>query len=311
MTSPSFEAGGFRRVGPPAESSLHPGLRHDVEELSRRIGERNDQSPSAREGLSAAARFVEQALAETGRSLRRVPVADGIFSIEALAVGKRPGREVVIAAHYDTLVGRSGIDDDASGVAVLLAVARLLAGRELRRTTRIVALANELYPHRGEDVGSRVYARGLRAAGVDVHGLLSLESVGFFKDRHTRRPPPKVSRSVLPWTGDFIAFVGDRASAHFVAEVRESFAFASRLAVRDAALSVFLPGAFSPAQRAFRAEGYRAVTVTDTGPRSAPYPSQGNHVSDLVDYGCMADLAFGLATAVTRLTETCSTKDAG
>jgi len=295
---------------PPRMSDVQLSLRDDVEELATVIGERNDQSAMALDGLHRAADFVASVFLDTGRHVVRTPVpgsrsGDSADVVEAVLRGAYAGREIVVGTHYDTVIGRPGADDDASGVAVLLGLARLLAARSLVHTVRLVAFPNELLPHRGSTTGSRAYARRLREDGVDVRGVIGLESVGFFRDRHSRRPAPSPSRSVSPWTGDFVAFVGDRDSAMLIAETREAFAFASRLAVRDATLSVLLSGGSSSVQRSFRAEGFRALSVTDSGPlrppARRPLDPAGSALTDRLDYDCMADLVFGLAVTVERL----------
>jgi hypothetical protein len=144
-----------------AESKLSAELRRDVEKLGREIGERNVAHP---EELRAAARFIEASLAAAGHEPRRQIYDVAGQSCENLEVELAGDREiVVVGAHYDSVLGAPGANDNGTGVAAMLALARLFAGKQHRRTLRFVAFANEEPPHfQTADMGSVRYARRSR-----------------------------------------------------------------------------------------------------------------------------------------------------
>src|SRR5262249_6353801 len=130
---------------------------------------------------------------------------------------QRPDQIVILGAHYDTVDTTPGADDNASAVAVLIEVARLLAGRPRRRTVRFVAFACEEFPHFATDsMGSQVYAHRCRRLGENIIGMLCLEMVGYFTDApNSQRIPdgiPRFLRPAFPYRGNFLAAVGNLRS---------------------------------------------------------------------------------------------------
>jgi hypothetical protein len=299
-------------AGPPAASrprvdtprEVRHRLRADVEALALGIGERNDQSRGAHARLRAAADYISNAMLEAGRAVTRLPVPSkpDVENLEAIVRGAEAGPELVIGAHYDTVAGGPGANDNASGVAVLLALARLLSNRRFSRTVRLVAFTNEEPPHtRKSTMGSRAYAKRLRSHGVELRGMLSIETVGFFTDDRRDAELPLPMRLLAPWKGDFIAILGNRKSRALVREARDAFRKGTELEVQSLWLPGFLPGVSSSDHRSFWREGYPAAMVTDTGPlRNRRYhkPSDLPHA---LNYDCMGDLVFGLASVVARL----------
>jgi len=280
-------------------------LRKDVDTLAVDIGERNDQSPEALSHLQAAAEYITSQMLDAGRHVVRIPVpgAENTENLEAVIRGTESGGEIVIGAHYDTVKGGPGADDNASGVAVLLGLARLLQGRSFKRTVRLVAFTNEEHPHtRKPTMGSRAYARRLKENGIDVRAMFSLESVGFYVDRHEARSAPfPLSLLLKAWKGDFVAFVSDRSSKRLVTEAQQAFRLATDLEVRTFALPGFLPLVSSSDHRSFWREDYPAVMITDTGPLRNKRYHTGRDLPDKLNYDCMADLVFGLASVIARL----------
>ncbi len=279
-------------------------LRKDVDTLAIEIGERNDQSSQGLAGLREAAEYITTQLLDAGRTVVRIPMKPscGVDVLEAVVRGKREGEEIVIGAHSDTAVGSRGADDDASGVAVLLGLARLLAARRFDRTVRLVVFPNEEAPHtRRESMGSRHYARRLRQSGVSVRAMFSLDSVGFYVDRHVRRRRPFLGRLLGRWEGDFIAFVGNAAARGLVTEAAEAFRLGCMLEARVCTLPAFLPLVSGSDHRSFVREGYPAAMITDTGPLRNTRIHTRADLPDLLNYDHMADLVFGLASVVARL----------
>ena len=155
-------------------------LRLDIERLAGEIGERNfEHYPK----LLEAAAFIEQSFEAVGyRPVRQEYEAQGqrFANIEVELLGQdRPQEVLIVGAHYDTERGSPGANDNASGVAALMALAREFANKPLARTLRLVAFTNEERPFlRTEKMGSRVYVRRCRERHEMIVGMLSLESIG-------------------------------------------------------------------------------------------------------------------------------------
>lgn len=262
----------FMKVEAPRE--LRSKLRIDVEQL-------------VAGGREAQADHVASTLLDTGRSIVRMPIAESplVEDIETVirGVATEGSEELVIGARYDS---------NPSAVAVLLGLARFLAGRRFARTVRLASFAMG-------QTGSLAYARHLREQGTLLRGMISLDSVGFFVDRHER--PSLASRLFRPWRGTFVAFVGDRHSRELVDETRRAFSLGTRLDARSFAVPNVLPIVSASDLQSFSQEGFPAVLVTDTGPLRNRHPPSANELPSKLSYDSMADVVFGLAAVVARL----------
>lgn len=254
---------------------LRAKLRADLEAVTVALGS----------GAKAVSSFVTTGLLDAGRHVVVIPVPGRpeVETLEAAIRGKEDGEELVIGAHYG---------DNPSAVAVLLALARVLTGRQFARTVRLVAYAEGT-------LGSRSYAKRLREQAIWLHGMLSLESVAFLSDRH--RHPTAISRLVPSWRGQFAAFVGDATSRELVTAAAQAFALGTDLDARSRVLPSFFPIVGLSHHRAFVHEGYPAALITDTGPFRNKRQPAVTELAAHVNYDAMADLVFGLASAVTRL----------
>lgn len=274
-------------------------MRDDVWLLSDSIGERNDRSVKALQNLERAAVAIEARFHDAGLPVRRRRVNETASNIEAVIRGSGHAEEsVVIGAHYDTPVGSPGADDNASGVATLLALGRSLEGMHLDRTVRLVAFAAEEPPYLGSTTtGSARYLDELRREGPRVTAMVSLEALGIYvKDTH-RWPFHLVSllRSEL-------AIVGDRRSRAVLARAKRAFDAAEE----DVTVAVVThPLIFAPVRTqshyAFAREGIPAFMVTDTAPlRSLDY-HRDTDTADRLDYERLGSTSIALAHLVTDL----------
>ena len=251
---------------------LRSKLRVDVENLVQ--GDR-----------AAQLEYVTSALHEAGRHVMRIPMTahPGVELLEATIRGKQDGLELVIGADYDT---------NPSATAVLLGLARVLSGQAFGRTVRLVAFAE------GKD-GSETYAKRLHEQGITLHGMLSLDSVGFLSDRY--ETASLASRIVPAWSGTFVAFVGDSRSKDFVEEARAAFALGTRLQATTHTLPSVMPLVAASDQRSFAHEGFPAALLTDTGPLRNKHQPSKSEMPALLNYDAMADVVFGLASVAARL----------
>ena len=290
------------------QSALRDALRRDVHALAGEIGGRSVYDAPA--GLAAAADSLEAALIRAGYAVERQSFPVGQVTCHNLAVevkgATRPGEIVVVGAHYDSFGDLPAADDNASGVAATLALARAFAGagagRPPDRTLRFVLFANEEPPFFQTDLmGSRVYARRCRQRGEAIAAMLSLETIGYYSDAPgSQKYPPPVGL-LYPPTGDFIGFIGNVASRRLVRAAVGSFRRHARFPSEGAALPGFITGVGWSDHWAFWQEGYQGVMVTDTAPFRYPYYHTRHDTPDKLDYDRMARVVDGLRGVVADL----------
>jgi len=285
------------------EEAIRTALRRHVETLATAIGERHIWHDGS---LAAAADYVEGVLAAAG-----LPVTRQRFTVRGVEVANvvgeigpaRPGREiVVVGAHYDSVIGTVGANDNASGVAALLELARLLAGRPLERQVRLVAFANEEPPFfLSSEMGSRQYARRCRAGRDRVVAMLALETMGCYSDRRFSQSYPFPFGLFYPRTGNFIAFVGNLRSRALVRRCVGAFRRHAAFPSEGTAAPGYLPGVFWSDHWAFWREGYRALMVTDTALFRYGHYHLAGDTPEKVDYARLARVVNGLRGVIEEL----------
>jgi hypothetical protein len=287
----------------PHERDLEAALRRDVQRLAGDIGDRSAGHPS---GLGDAAGVIERALAQAGYEVKRQRFESGGQPCDNLEVEIRGAASkdeiVVVGAHYDTVRGTPGADDNASGVAAMLALARAFAGAHPARTLRFVAFAAEEPPFfQTPRMGSAAYARRSRDRGEHVVAMLSLETLGLYSDQPGSQRYPTPFGLFYPSAGDFVAFVGDVSSRALVRRTVASFRASARFPSEGVAAPGAVPGVMWSDHWAFRQEGYPAVMVTDT----APFRNPGYHTADdtpeRLTFAPMARVVAGLEAVVGEL----------
>lgn len=278
-------------------------LRRHVEWLAGGIGERNVWRPAA---LAAAAAYVRgefEALGlEVGAQRYRALDVD-CENLEVVLPGRSaPGEIVVVGAHYDTVRGSPGADDNASGVAALIEIARALVGARLARTVKLVAFVNEEAPFFfwGE-MGSKVYARAARRRGDDIRIMLSLEMLGCYEDAAGSQTYPPLLKWFYPKRGNFIAFVSNLASRRELRELVEAFRARSDFPAERLAAPAWVPGVALSDQLSFWRSGYRAVMVTDTAFHRNQHYHRATDTPNRLRYPEMARVVEGLGAAVAEL----------
>jgi Zn-dependent M28 family amino/carboxypeptidase len=297
----------YRGPLPPADSELRQTseeLRRHVSRLACEIGERNVRYRPAE--LAQTADYIEAEFTAAGYEVRRVGYdVDGMRcdNLEVEIVGTtRPDEVVVIGAHYDSVRGCPAANDNASGVAGVLCLARRFAASTSNRTLRFVAFVNEELPYaHTPDMGSWVYARQCRDRGDNVIAMLSLETIGCYSDAPgTQRYPAGLGR-LYPSTGNFIALVGNTRYARLVRQVVGSF----RRHEPFPCLGGALPDAMSDIGRSdhwpFWQEGYPALMVTDTAPFRYDHYHTAEDTVDKVDFERTARVIRGLGSVIADL----------
>ena len=209
----------------------------------------------------------------------------------------------VVGAHYDVFGENPGADDNASGVAVLIELARRLRGHPVKHVgLELVAYTlEETPPSPDVTMGSARHARALSAQHVDVIGMLSLEMLGYFTDAaHSQRYPLGAMKLFYPHRGNFIAVVGRLQDRRLIRAVRRAMT-PSPLPLRTLAAPVALPGIANSDHRHFWARGWRAAMITDTAYYRNPNYHSATDTADTLDFDRMAKVVDALGSALRRI----------
>lgn len=279
-------------------------LRRHAAHLAVDIGQRNVLNRPHE--LAQAADYIEAKFAAAGYEVRRQEYEVSGYdccNLEVQVLGTtRPEEIVIVGAHYDSVVGTPGANDNASGLAALLALAGKFWRRKIDRTLRFVAFANEEPPYfQTEKMGSRVYARRCRQRGENVVAMLSLETIGYYDDASGSQKYPPPFGLLYPSKGDFIGFVGNISSRNLVRRVVETFRRNERFPSEGAALPAAVPGVGFSDHWSFWQEGYPAVMVTDTAMYRYPYYHTPADTIDKVDFQRTARVVRGLEAVIAVL----------
>jgi hypothetical protein len=301
--------------GEPHRGTLPPLTREETELAA--LLKRHVATIAAREHnlahydeLEKAARYIEATLASFGYTVGRQEfVADGkpVRNIDAViepSAGTADPGVVVVGAHYDSVRGSPGANDNASGTAAVIELARLL--RDLDGKTgkriRLVLFVNEEPPYfRTEAMGSLNYARALAQRKERVVAMYSLETIGFFSSAPGSQHYPAPFGLLYPDRGDFVAFVGMLGSRPLLQQTVRSFrshtAFPSIGGVAPSAV----PGIAWSDHWAFAEHGFQAVMVTDTALFRYPHYHRASDTPDKVDTESLARVVKGIERVVRDL----------
>lgn len=288
----------------PAERELATRLRGHVAALAGAIGERNIWRPGS---LERAAAYITATLEAAGyRVARQELIAYGrpAANLEVEVAGSRePESILVVGAHYDTVLHSPGADDNGSGAAALLALARLLRKEPPACTVRLVAFANEEPPfYFSAQMGSHHYAARAKKRGEKIFAMLALESLGYYRTEPGSQRYPWPFGLFYPKRADFIAMVGNLDSRALVRQVVGSFREHAPFPAEGLAAPGFLHGIGWSDHWSFWEHGYPALMVTDTAFFRSPFYHTAEDTPETLDYERLARVVQGLATVVAELT---------
>lgn len=286
----------------PREKILQQELQQDIAKIGSQ-----EHNYIYYDNLQAIADFLASSLTEAGYAVNKqgYEVDGKLFeNIEAELPGSNKADEIiVIGAHYDSVVGAPGANDNGSGVAAVLALARAFSGKQTSRTLRFVEFTNEEPPFFWTDnMGSLVYAKKCREAGDNIVAMLSLETMGYYSDKPGSQDYPFPLSIAYPLTGNFIGFIGNFNSGKLVRQVIKSFRSHTQFPSEGAILPNVLPGVGWSDHWSFWQQGYPAIMVTDTAPFRYPYYHTTEDTPDKIDYPRLARVVAGLERVVDQLT---------
>lgn len=284
------------------EMSTRDRLKGHVYALAAEIGERNyreyDRLERARTYIDGELRRLDYAVEHQRFEFDGRP----FYNLEARLSGGRSGqRSVVIGAHYDSVEGSPGANDNASGVAALLELAREFQGQDL--PIRFVAFTNEEPPffNTMNGMGSIEYVRRTGESVSTVSAMLSLETIGFYSDAKGSQHYPPPFGLFYPDKANFIAFVGNIRSRKLVRAVVREFRRGATIPSEGVAGPAIVPGFSWSDHRSFWQAGIPAIMVTDTALFRDPEYHLRTDTPERLDYERMARVVSGLVHAIGSL----------
>ncbi|MCB1230655.1 MAG: M20/M25/M40 family metallo-hydrolase [Verrucomicrobiae bacterium] len=278
-----------------------------VSVLANDIGERNLANDKK---LRAAAYWIESSLGPSNMGYtvdRQKYEVDGqeVWNVVAQLPGTEYANEiVVVGAHYDTVPGCPGANDNGTGVAALLALANAFTGTQPARTIQFVAFVNEEPPYfQTDSMGSVVYAKQLGRQGAKVAAMISLETIGCYSDEPgSQKLPEGLPPGAFPDVGNFIAFVGNTESQSLIDHAKNAYDGAGvDVPSLAAALPESINGVGWSDHWSFWREGYPAFMVTDTAPFRYPHYHEPTDTPDQIDFPRYTDVVKGLRAVVDSL----------
>jgi hypothetical protein len=274
-------------------------LERHVRVLSTDFADRSFEKPAR---LNGAANYVQAQLEALGLLVERqaFTAEGGSYRNLVVRLGPDTPDVVVIGAHYDVAGAQPGADDNASGVAGLIELARLLQTAKLTRRVELVAYTNEEPPFfRTPHMGSAIHAKAHKASGKQTRLMLSLECIGYFSDAPgSQTHPVRLLNAVYPTVGNFIALVGFYEDRPVARRVKTAMMTATDLPVHSINAPGFVVGIDFSDHLNYAHEGFVGMMVTDT----AIYRNKAYHTpqdtADRLDYVRMGKVVDGVYRTV-------------
>jgi Zn-dependent M28 family amino/carboxypeptidase len=283
-----------------AEIKLKDRLKSDVETLAVKIGRRNFDSY---QNLVAAKDFLSKELEQAGYTVKeqKYTIEGKTFSnLEVEIPGSSRADEIlVIGGHYDSAFNSPGANDNATGAAAVLALAREFVGTKPMRTLRFVEFTNEEPPYFWtKNMGSLVYAQNAKEQDEKIVGMFSLETLGYFTDKaNTQKYPPPLS-FLYPNRGNFVGFISDIDSRELLRNTIRSFRAQAQFPSEGAALPSSIQGVGWSDQWSFWQQGYQALMITDTAPFRYPHYHTAEDTVDKIDFEKLSRVTDGISKVI-------------
>jgi hypothetical protein len=265
------------------------------------LSELNPPRSEDTDNLDVSASYIKQQFSKYGEVQEMEYSVWGIpYRNISILFGDEANERVVVGAHYDSFQGLPGADDNASGVAGLIELAKLLCQSEMQRSVELVAYTLEEPPYfRTPEMGSAVHAKKLKENGVDVVVMMSLEMIGYFTDEpNSQEYPFSIMKLFYPSTGNFIAVVGNLSGFGIVRKTKSAMKSVMNLPVRSLNAPGALAGVDFSDHLNFWQYDYPAIMITDTAFfRNKAYHTETDTWNRL-DYGRMSEVVKGVYNAV-------------
>ncbi len=287
------------------EIILQDLLQQDIKKIAVEIGARNY---SQYEKLNATKDFFETNFTQFGYQLKQQEYKIDNKSYYNLAVERlgteKPNEVIVVGGHYDSAFNAPGANDNGTGAAATLELARIFAQKSTKRTVRFVEFTNEEPPFFWtENMGSLVYAKQIDPRKEKVIAMLSLETMGYFSDQEGSQKYPFPIGLIYPQQGNFISFIGNLNSGDLVRRSIASFRRHAKFPSEGAALPSWIAGIGWSDQWSFWQQGYQGIMVTDTAPYRYPYYHTENDTFDKINFDKLTRIVSGLSAVISDLAE--------
>ena len=278
-------------------------LARDIQRISTEIGPRDAINPNA---LLRTSDEILKTFRETNArvSLQTYLVQSVDFQNVISEYGfPSPAGTVVIGAHYDTVAGSPGADDNASGVAALFELGRLFAQQPPPTKVLLAAYPLEEGSFRGSnDMGSLIHAKSLYQAKEPIRLMMSLESIGFYSEQPgSQQYPWKPLSWVYPDKGDFLAVVGLPFLSRATIDIKRAFMRSTLMQVHSINVPDIMPGVGNSDHASFWRLGFDAVMVTDTATYRNPNYHTASDLPDTLDFTRLAQTVDGIFAYVSSL----------
>ncbi len=289
-----MDSGMIKEIRPFQKQMVMENLYRHVEFLSVKVGDRHLWKEGS---LSNTANYIESILTTHGYAVHRQSYScygKNVSNLIAEKTGTNRGI-MILGAHYDTVPGTPGADDNASAVAGLLELARLLKENSNQKTLVFVAFVNEEPPCFGSyNMGSMVYAKHLKDRGISLDVMISLEMIGYFSKEPIQTYPIPGMDFFYPKTGDFIGVVGNFHSYRYVSFFKKGIKRHSSINTRSLTAPEFFGGINLSDNYSFWHHGYRAIMITDSSFfRNRNYHQESDTI-DTLNFESMAEVVKGL-----------------
>lgn len=287
----------------PPQLVLRDELEMEIKELANQVGPRSAAVSYA--SILKAQKWLERKLQSTAAETRLDAVdmnGPTVANVEASIRGtKSPEQIILLGAHYDTVPGSPGANDNASGVAVLLALARRLPELKPERTVRLVFFVNEENPFSsGIQMGSRVYAQRCKERGDNIVAMICIDSLGYYSDAAGSQKYPSFIGWQLPSRGNFVGFGSDLKNRGLLDQTVALFQKNAQFPAIGVALDS--PAAGRSDHASFWEQGYPAVLMSDTSEFRDPNYHRRTDTPDHLDYASMARVTEGLLKTIQEMT---------
>ena len=296
------------------ENAIRQSLEKHIAYLAGTLGERNMFRPN---NLEKAAEYMEHHFHNSGANvssqsyelkdwyshLGQKPGDYKPRNIEAELSGQVFKDEIIlIGAHYDSVIGSPGANDNATGAAALLEIAQTLSGKKLKRTVRLVAFVNEEPPYFAtKNMGSYVYAQRSRERAENILGMIALETLGYYSDNKGSQNYPFPLGFFKPKTGNFVGFVSNIGSKPLLNQFVTRFRNLAQFPSDGVAFPQIIPGIGWSDHRSFWKFDYPAIMVTDTALYRYPYYHSFEDTPDKIQYDPLARVVSGLGKVIEDL----------
>ena len=281
-------------------SELVKMLKAHVYKLAHVIGDRSVYKPDK---LNEAADYITEQFKSCGYDVEfqtYTLMAQTVKNIIACKKGKSD-EIIIVGAHYDTCFN-PGADDNASAVAGLLELARLMSDKKTGCTIKFIAFVNEEPPFfKTENMGSCVYAKDAKSRKEKIKAVIILEMIGYYSNEPKSQKYPPLFGLFYPDKANFIGVVGNFSSRRLVKETVEGFKKGTEFPIESVVTFSFVPGVDFSDHWSFWREGYPAVMVTDTAFYRYSHYHTYLDTYEKLDYESMAEVVKGLESVLVEL----------